>query len=158
MFEQRLKNLLTYLGIINLCMIVIVIVLNIVLRFVFNSPLMWSIDMCAIMVVWMTFIVMGVNHRENRHFRIDVVAMLLPRKGQKVLSAIADFLTFCCLLFVLYSTIVSIVVNRSMTLTAIEISVAYAFYLPLLIGVLTYIFYILREFQFARRRDGEPTR
>ena len=153
-FDEKLANLLTFLGVFNLIAIVLIIVANIILRFVFNYPLMWSIELCAVMVVWMTFIVMGVNHRENRHFRIDAIAMMLSAKLQRIFAVLSNILTFVCLLLLLYSVMESIIVNRSMTLTAIEVSVAYALYLPLLIGALTYLYFIFRPSAVDKTSQG----
>lgn len=139
--DTAVERTLTFVGGLCLSGIVVVILANVVLRFVFNAPITWSIEACSILVVWMTFIVFGVNHKKSLHFRIDAIVLLFPRKAQVAITTLADFLTLICLGFLGYSAVSAMIVNGSMPMMMIEVPVMYTFYLPFAVGIATYVAY-----------------
>lgn len=152
--EGHLAKILTFIGALCMAGIVTVIILNVILRFVFNAPIMWSIEGCSILVVWMTFIVFGVNHREKLHFRIDAIVQLFKPRIRRYITMVADLLTLVCLGFLLYSSIIAVIANGMMPMMTIELPVMFTFYLPMLIGILSYIFYGLISLGRERHPGG----
>ena len=141
--EVVLSKLLTLMGVVGLTSIVILVITNVLLRTLFKAPILWTLEISGVLVVWFTFILFGVAYREDRHFSIDILPQLLPEKSRKMLRIVVDLITFLGIVFLGYSCIQSIMVNGRMTLTATPLTVTLAFFLPLMIGIVTYLFFII---------------
>ena len=97
MFDKLLRiltRILVAIGMTSLMGIVLTICVNIVARYIFKKPLLWSLELCSILVVWATYILFGVDYKENRHFRIEIITKILPTNALKVLDIIVDILLF----------------------------------------------------------------
>lgn len=141
--EIALSKILIVTGVAGLTSIVMLVITNVLLRTLFKNPILWTLEISGVLVVWFTFILFGVAYRDNRHFSIDILPQLLPEKWQKILKILVDIITFIGILFLCYSCIQSIIINGRMTLTATPLTVTVAFFLPLMIGILTYLFFII---------------
>ena len=75
-----------------LAIIVALTLAQVVLRYFFDSPLLWSDELSRLMVVWMTFIGAAVVCWQGRHLSVDVFVTHLPPGVQKVLRVINQFL------------------------------------------------------------------
>ncbi len=62
---------------------VIVIVLQVIFRFVFNDPLSWSEEISRYFFVWITFLGAAVCSREKGHIGMDFVVNMFPKNIQK---------------------------------------------------------------------------
>lgn len=138
-----LTRILTSLGIASLLGIVAVIVVNVVARKLFNRPILWSLEMCSILVVWSTYILFGVDYHERKHFRIPVIIMLLPKRMHVGLELFVDIMLFIAVTMLSLSNWNAIQMNGSMTLTAMPVSLLMAFYLPFTIGLVSHLLYII---------------
>ncbi|PHS04320.1 MAG: hypothetical protein COA78_16800 [Blastopirellula sp.] len=72
--------------------IVIVIVLQVVLRFVFNSPTKWSEEAAMISLVWFGMLAVAIGVRRHRHIAITFFRDLLPPRGGLVLDIFAQLM------------------------------------------------------------------
>lgn len=149
-----MKKFFTFIS--TMCFIGInaIILLNIVTRTVFNYPFSWTYELSSILIIWGVYIVFGVNHEEGNHFRIDLIKNFLGNRAGKVLDMISNIIIFVTLLFIIYFSFLAIEKNLQMTTMALDFPVSFAFYLPVLIGSLSMMYYILKMF-FARRRKKE---
>lgn len=71
-------------------LIVIVTVMQVVLRFVFNSPTKWSEEVAMICLVWFGMIAVAIGVRRHSHISIMFLRDRLPDKGRMLLDAIAQ--------------------------------------------------------------------
>ena len=141
--ENILSKLLIATGVAGLTAIVILIITNVLMRTLFKAPILWTLEISGVLVVWFTFMLFGVAYRENRHFSIDILPQFLSDKHRIVLKVVVDLITFLGILFLGYSCIQSIMINGKMTLSATPITVTLAFFLPLMIGIISYLFFII---------------
>lgn len=93
-------------GIVVFCMatMVILVFVNVVLRYGFNSGIALSDEGARYLFVWLTFIGAVIALRDNTHLGIDLVFRRLPAFGQRVCAVLAELLMlFCCGLFLVGS-------------------------------------------------------
>ena len=93
-----------------LSVVVVVTLLQIVLRYVFNAPLIWSEELARFLTVWMTFLGAAVVCYDGGHLNVDVFLQAAPAPVKRVLhwfNAIAS-LSFLALLGWTSITIVKI--------------------------------------------------
>jgi TRAP-type C4-dicarboxylate transport system permease small subunit len=139
-------NSLVFFSTLCLSGIVLINLVNIVSRFLFNSPLFWAIEVSSILAVWFTFIVFGINYKEKQHFKIDMIVNIFKGKLKAMHEIFADLVLVVILCFILYSGFFSFFRNYKMTLPATEISSSIALYLPLILGSITYLVFIVKKY------------
>jgi TRAP-type C4-dicarboxylate transport system permease small subunit len=93
-------------AILVFCMAVmfVLIFVNVVMRFGFNSGIDISEEVPRFMFVWMTFFGAVTAMRERTHIGVGIVVMLLPRCGKQACYAICQVLIAICSAYMLYST------------------------------------------------------
>lgn len=84
-----------------LCIMVVMVFGNVVLRYGFNSGIISSEELSRFLFIWITFLGAIVAMRENAHLGLDSVVRMLPRTGKKVFFAVSNLLMLgcCCLMF-----------------------------------------------------------
>ena len=144
--EKWAGRLFTLTGTLCLVGIVFVVMLNVVLRFVFNSPLMWYLELCSTFVVWLAFLPLGANYLLNRHFIIDTFVCFLPKRFVPVQRLVADVVCLACTLLLAVSGLDAIEVNGGMELTMLPVSLTYAAYLPVVVGAVSHFVLIVLKY------------
>jgi TRAP-type C4-dicarboxylate transport system permease small subunit len=144
-FLRNLSKILAAIGMSALMGIVLTICVNIVARYIFRKPILWSLELCSILVVWSTYILFGLDYKEDRHFRIEVISSLLPDNLLKVLDLIVDIILLTTVVVLAISTWAAIKLNGKMILTAMPVTLLVAFYIPFIIGVTTHILFIVTK-------------
>mgnify|MGYP003147398950 FL=1 len=69
----------------TLAIIVTLTLAQVVFRYFFDSPLLWSDELSRLLVVWMTFIGAAVVCWQGRHLSVDVFVNLMPEKVRKII-------------------------------------------------------------------------
>lgn len=152
--QDWIVRLLTLLGEIMLAGIVVVILANVVARYFFKKPFIWTLELCGIFVVWLTFCLFGVCYAQKQHFYITAFDHLMSKKSMKILDWITRVIVFGTLIVLLISGIRSMQMNGRMTLSSMpKVNMAWASYIPMILGITTYILFIL--FDFIRLIAGE---
>jgi TRAP-type C4-dicarboxylate transport system permease small subunit len=74
-FEWVLK-----LAMVLLLAMVVIVFLNVVLRYGFKSGINWAEEIALVIVIWFTFIAMALGVKENLHINISVLPKRLPAR------------------------------------------------------------------------------
>ena len=97
--KSFLQNINTFLGKIEtglLCLIVAMMlglaILKIVMRYVFNTSLLWSDGMLQHLTLWLCFLGAALATCERRHISIDVLSRILSEKITRWSNLIVDCL------------------------------------------------------------------
>ncbi len=100
----RLIERLNRLGsLISQCCLVLLLVLvfhEVVARYLFNSPTLYSVELSEYLLILLAFIAAGWVMQEDRHVRMQSFVHLLPEKLQHFLACLTSFivLLFCSVL------------------------------------------------------------
>ncbi len=96
MFKRILSELEE--GIISflLASTTLLVFVEVVLRFVFNTGLMWAQEMTLLLSAWMVLFGVSYGVKVGSHIGVDAIVRLLPRNAKRVVSAIA------CVLAMIY--------------------------------------------------------
>ncbi len=71
-----------------LIVVVGVTLLQIILRYFFNAPLVWSEELAKLLIVWIAFIGAAAVCWDGRHLNVDVFFLMLPQKARNVVRYI----------------------------------------------------------------------
>ena len=96
------EDALAALGAAIFVFITLSICAEVVLRYGFNSPLRWVVEISEYALLWMTFLATAWVLREGGHARVDILMQLLPPAALRVcglLSAAAGIVASLVLVF-----------------------------------------------------------
>jgi TRAP-type C4-dicarboxylate transport system permease small subunit len=131
-FFRFLRNLDKYLGSAVLCLMVIVVVVQVVLRSLFAIPLIGAIEWAQYFLIVVVFIAAPYATRDGEHIRMAELQKKLPPKMQFAIELVTRLAGAVCFGIVSYSAAVSTIRNfRNVTPLGMPIPV---FFLPTIVG------------------------
>ncbi|MGM8212925.1 TRAP transporter small permease [Virgibacillus sp. W0430] len=99
---SKLSSLINIvLGVILSVMLVITFI-QVVLRYVFNSPLVWAEEITLILLVWYGYLVIAILIRSKEHIALEFLYSKLGRKLQKGLDVVKYILLFLFAVLMVY--------------------------------------------------------
>lgn len=74
---------------------------NVVLRYVFNSSLIWGLELVLILFAWLVLLGISYGFKKTSHLGVDAIVNMLPTRGQRVLAILSSMacLAYALLLF-----------------------------------------------------------
>ncbi|MBO5069958.1 MAG: TRAP transporter small permease [Roseburia sp.] len=108
--------------VIGLAIILILMTLQIVMRYVFNNPLKWTDELSRMSMVWMTFLGSVVAFREKAHICVDLITSHFPRRLNRIVALMTDLICigFLCVLIVMGIKYVQMNINTVSLVTGIS--------------------------------------
>ncbi len=85
----------TFIALILGAMTVITFV-NVVLRYVFNSSLIWGLELTSALFAWLVLFGMSYAVKITAHLGVDAVINILPHRGRRILALLS---AACCLAY-----------------------------------------------------------
>ena len=133
-------------GVTVLCMgmILVLVVAQVVLRYVFNSPLTWSEELAVYIMVWMTFIGSVICMRDNEHIEVTILVDYLPHGLRRAAILFSRLASVIFLLVVMYYGTELVLENRSVTSAANKLNMGLV-YSILPICSLGMLYYVIRS-------------
>lgn len=106
-------------GILGLC--VIIIFLQVIMRYAFNNSLSWSEEACKYLFVWMIWLGTSIAVKLNGHLRIEVITGKLKGRAKYSVDVIDNliWLAFCLFLAVNGSELVMSMMERGKNASSI---------------------------------------
>jgi TRAP-type transport system small permease protein len=89
---KSLNNLLNIVIVASLALMAILIFGNVVLRYAFNSGIMWSEEMSRFLFIWMCFLGAIGALKDNSHLGVDMVIKKLSEGKKKIVYSISNLL------------------------------------------------------------------
>lgn len=98
-FRSTLRGML--IGIVGA--LLVLMTTQIVMRYGFNSSLLWAEEMCRYMLIWLAFLGVVMSYERGEVAALTFVSNALPRRGALVLGMFTTVLSLgMCLLLVWY--------------------------------------------------------
>jgi TRAP-type C4-dicarboxylate transport system permease small subunit len=85
-FAEGLTAVLEYLSMACIAIMTLLVIAQVVLRYVFNDPLDWSEEMARIVFIYLAFIGIGAAFGRRRHMSIDALVVLLPPRIKRAVE------------------------------------------------------------------------
>ena len=116
-FTELLTASLEYLSMACVTLMALLVVAQVVLRYVFNDPLDWSEEMARIVFIYLAFVGIGAAYGRRRHMSIDALVILLPARMKKAVQFAVVGIASAFLLAVIMITARSMVELHRMDIT-----------------------------------------
>ena len=110
-----------------LAAIVVLVVVQVVARYVLRISLPWPEELARFLLIWLTFTGAVVGSWRNAHFRVDVITQRLPPAAVRVLSLAIDVLVVLALIVFVWQGIELTRLTGFMRSTSMELSMAYVY-------------------------------
>lgn len=129
---ERVYKLLLALACIFLALMIIIIFINVVLRYAFNSGLHWSEEVSLTLVVWFTCIAFVLGVHESKHISINVLPANTPKQILNFCEVLKNLVGISIgFLFLIYGFILTVSM-REFSYTAIAVSASFRYiFLPI---------------------------
>lgn len=103
------------------------VLLNVVLRYGFNSGITFSEELSRYFFVWLTFIGAVLTFGEHGHIGVETLVRRFGRRGRLVCMAVSNGIILLCAGVLLWGTWLQHDVNASMTAAVVGLSMAWVF-------------------------------
>lgn len=144
LFQMYSYDVIETIAAVVLGVTMIVTTVGIISRYVFNSSLSWTEEVCCIMLVWLAYLTAGLATVSKSHVVADFLSQKLKGVGKKIQSWIVRVLELVFLVTITHAMLKLFPTIRIIT-PALEIS-RKIYYIPM-IGMSFYmIFAILLDF------------
>lgn len=131
---SRLLNV--FLGVL-VAVISILIFLNVGLRYVFNSGLVWAEELTRFLFVWLVFVGAIMALQENNHLGFTSVIKAMPEVVKKIFFVSSNIMMLLVLVMLLIGTfqIIPIGMMNLGAATGVPMAVMYAVVAPMSVGM-----------------------
>jgi TRAP-type C4-dicarboxylate transport system permease small subunit len=127
---------------VMLAFMCLMVVVQVVLRYLFNFSFVWSEELIRYLMIWMVMIGSALVQARNEHVRIDFFPMLAGPRGRLVMEAIFRLCTLVFLAILIIKGVKMVYFNRLFESSGLRISMLWAsLAIPLgalLMGVYTF--------------------
>jgi TRAP-type C4-dicarboxylate transport system permease small subunit len=103
------------------------VLLNVVLRYGFNSGITFSEEMSRYFFVWLTFIGAVLTFGEHGHIGVETLVRRFKRRGRLVCMAVSNIIILICAAVFFWGTWLQHDINASMTAAVVELSMIWVF-------------------------------
>lgn len=101
---DRILDFSAVLGAILIGFLLLSTVFEVIMRYFFSSPLIWSLEISEILLLYTVFLGVAWLERSNRHIRVDIVPARLSPRPKAVLNILSSVIgAFCCAIIAWYS-------------------------------------------------------
>lgn len=155
--KQLDKHFEEYFMAALLIMMTVVMLIQVVMRYVVNSALTWPEEFCRYCFIYMTFLTIGYSVRRQSMLRLDLIIKIIPKKVGEVIEFI---IWVMCLLFFVYMFGYSIkLINLTVTSARTSPAMGIPFYIIYISTVIGFGLGIIRNIQFLyifiKKRVGD---
>ena len=137
--------------------IVVLTLVQVFARYVFNSPLLWSEELARLLLVWVVFLGAAVVCWDGRHLNVDTFFVRAPPRLRFVLRAANALIALFFLAVLAWSSWPLIELEWIINMGSIPISMSFVRIPALVGGGLMIMFILLRWFyRIPRERKADP--
>lgn len=91
-FDRIISKTVSYVATLAMTITCIVMLVQVFLRRLFNSPIVWAEDISVFFFIWITFLGAAVLFQKKTLSSVDTLVMLFPEKVRIVIEAVADLI------------------------------------------------------------------
>lgn len=103
-FFEWLDRVTDWVEMIATCLMVIIIFIQILFRYCFNSALAWPEEIARYLFCWGTYLAVAISMRGDNNLRITILLDALSPKSRKRLNMFCSFINSCFFLVLIYLT------------------------------------------------------
>ena len=112
-----------YFLVYSLILMVILVFIQVIMRYIFNNSLSWSEELVRYIFIWQIWLGASVGAKNNDHIRIEIFSNKLKQKPREALEILINGMIFVFYIFLIWQGIMYLktVISTSMTSTGLQI-------------------------------------
>ena len=118
-------------------LMVVLVFMNVVLRYGFNSGITFSEEVSRFLFVWVVFLGAVLTLRDNGHLGVHTLTKVLPLRWKKACKLVADVATLLCCVLITYGgwQVVRLEISNIAPISGIPLGVVFTAVLVCSIGM-----------------------
>ena len=140
---MKVNKLLDGISVLCMVLILLLVIVQVAMRYLFNSPLTWSEELAVFVMIWLTFIGSLICMRDKEHIEVTILVDHLPRPLQRIVVAFSRLASVFFLLVVAYYGFELVMENMTVTSPANKISMGLV-YTIIPLSSLGMVFYLVK--------------
>lgn len=120
-----LKNLEEIIAAICISFTTLLVVVNVIMRYILNSGIVWTEEVATGSFVWSVFIGAIAVYKNRGHVGVDMVVKLFPKSVQKTIAVATDVLLLVLNGFMGYLAILYVMMSKTKMTPVLGVSSAY---------------------------------
>ena len=112
MVKKILRNLDVAVSAVFLSVTVLVVITNVILRYVFQSGLFWVEEVATVSFIWSVFVGAAAAYRLKAHIGIDLVTRLFSERVREIVSIVISLMLAIINGYICYLSILFIGANQ----------------------------------------------
>ena len=141
---MKVNKILDGVSVLCMVLILLLVIVQVAMRYLFNSPLTWSEELAVFVMIWLTFIGSLICMRDKEHIEVTILVDHLPRPLQRIVVAFSRLASVFFLLVVAYYGFELVMENMTVTSPANKISMGMV-YTIIPLSSLGMVFYLVKE-------------
>jgi TRAP-type C4-dicarboxylate transport system permease small subunit len=121
---NRLNQGLKYFLFVSLFTMLVVLFLQITLRYAFNYSLTWTAELARYLMIWITFVGAAIAVRHGRLIKVEILLLKMPYKAARWIEVIAGMISFSFYILLLIYGIHMLGTVKDQYSSALQISMA----------------------------------
>lgn len=85
-----------------LAAVCVTLMIQIVMRYIFNASLSWSEEFARYCFVWSTFLSVSYSIKRSSMLRVDILVQYLPAKARKAIDVLMEIIVLAFFAFLIY--------------------------------------------------------
>ncbi|NEU30832.1 TRAP transporter small permease [bacterium LRH843] len=154
--SRFLNGIMTAVITLFLVAMIVLVFLNVVLRYGFDSGITESEELSRYLFVWIVFLGAMIAHKEKGHLGVDLLIGALPAKVQKVMYTIVNIIVIGVLVIVIDGSLKMVAINSNSYGPATGIPLSILFYAGLLASVSMIILSIMQTVKYVFYNEDAP--
>jgi TRAP-type C4-dicarboxylate transport system permease small subunit len=123
--KKLLQEFEVTLSAVFLSVTVLVVIVNVILRYLFDGGLYWAEEVSTSAFIWSVFIGASAAYRYKMHIGIDLITKLFPERARELVSIIINFLMAVINGYVCYLSVLLIQANKLKRTPVLDIPSVY---------------------------------
>lgn len=133
--SKAINKFLNVLIAVSLALMSILVFLNVVLRYGFNSGITWSEEMARFLFIWLVFFGAIAAMKDNEHLGMDTLVKRLPRSLKKVAYVISNLIILWTLYLVLDGSLKMTELNMDSQAPATGLPLSFIYGIGIVVGI-----------------------
>lgn len=151
-----LESVLKFCMVVMLIMLTVIVIVGIMARYVFLVSIPWTQEISRYLMIWTSFLGLGVAYRKRELIAVKVFTDILPKRLFRIAFFVSDILCSIFLVVVVYYGIRLCIQNSDQVSAAARIPVSIV-YAAIPVGGVIYLLFSLESILdfFERRKTVE---
>lgn len=132
----------------------ILVFLNVVLRYAFDSGITWSEEMSRFLFVWLTFLGAIGALKDNSHLGVDMFIKKMPLVGKKVAFVLSNLIVLYVLWLVLDGSWKSTMISTKALSPAVGLPLSYIYGIGIVVSIGMAIIVLFHIYQVLFHKDA----